>query len=501
MHEPDFDTGHLLRNPARISVPGNAVEDTEVLIIGGGISGLSALRTLRQAGWQNVILLELEAETGGNSVSGSNSASRYPWAAHYLPVPDVRNTELLRFLEEAGVITDYRDGLPVYNEFHLCAAPEERLFMAGRWQDGLVPATGVSAADEAETARFFRLIETYRNAVGADGKDMFRIPRAAGSFDETFMTLDQLSFADWLDREGFGSQSLRWYMDYCCMDDYGLKADAVSAWAGLHYFAARKGKAANAAHGDVLTWPEGNGFLMHALRRESIALIRTRQLAYAVRQLEPGKQIFLVDVYDAAKKRSYRIRTRELILATPDFINRRLLGELLPDVTRAIAHTPWLVGTLTVNALPQSAGQGQPLCWDNVIYGSENVGYVNARQQDPGNGIGPQVITFYKPLLNGEASDARRLAAARDWKSWLTEIVADLSIAHPGIGEQILEADIRIWGHGMAGPRPGFTGFHSSQFYAAPAFELAHTDYSGISIFEEAFYQGLRAAEAILKRL
>ena len=41
--------------------------------------------------------------------------------------------------------------------------------------------------------------------------------------------------------QGIDAPALRWYIDYCCRDDYGAGAAQVSAWAGLHYFASRHG--------------------------------------------------------------------------------------------------------------------------------------------------------------------------------------------------------------------------------------------------------------------
>ena len=35
-------------------------------------------------------------------------------------------------------------------------------------------------------------------------------------------------------------------VEYSCRDDYGVSHSKVSAWAGLHYFASRAGKAYNA---------------------------------------------------------------------------------------------------------------------------------------------------------------------------------------------------------------------------------------------------------------
>lgn len=496
MMNPDAGTGHLLRNPARLPKPTGEVLQTDVLIVGGGISGLSALRTLRNAGVKNMQLLELEPETGGNSVAGSNEHSRYPWAAHYLPVPDVRNTALLRFLEECGSIVRYENGLPVYNEYHLCSDPEERLFINGFWQEGLIPHNGITSEEKAEIARFFQLVDKLRHAKGADDREVFCIPQSAASRDQQALALDGISFASWLDGEDFQSKPLRWYLDYCCMDDYGLRAGSVSAWAGLHYLAGRKGAAANAGHSDLLTWPEGNAFLTESLRKGSEPFIKTGCLVYNITEAAERKG-YIADVYDVLKRRSYRLACRELILATPHFIGSRLF----PGKVEApkVAHVPWMVANLTLKQLPQSGGQGQSLCWDNVLYGASSVGYVNARHQQPGVQNGPVVITYYRPLTEKEPQAARREAFSRMPREWLQLIVDELSIAHHGFATNLIEAEIRVWGHGMAGPLPGFRNPANTE--ASANFELAHTDYSGISIFEEAFYQGLNAAESVLKRL
>jgi hypothetical protein len=65
----------------------------------------------------------------------------------------------------------------------------------------------------------------------------------------------------------------------------------------------------------------------------------------------------------------------------------------------------------------------------------------------------------------------------------------------------VTNIDVRLWGHGMIKPKPGFI-FGKEKEEAAKPIEgkifLAHTDLSGISIFEEAFAQGIHAANAIL---
>ena len=71
--------------------------------------------------------------------------------------------------------------------------------------------------------------------------------------------------AAWLAREGFTSPFVRWYVRYATLDDFGAELDDVSAWAGLHYFAARKLRTEQLEGSNYLVWPEGNGWLVRRL--------------------------------------------------------------------------------------------------------------------------------------------------------------------------------------------------------------------------------------------
>jgi hypothetical protein len=48
-----------------------------------------------------------------------------------------------------------------------------------------------------------------------------------------------MTMLQWCAQDGYTAQLLN-YIDYCCRDDFGLGIKEVSAWAGIHYFAARK---------------------------------------------------------------------------------------------------------------------------------------------------------------------------------------------------------------------------------------------------------------------
>ena len=68
-----------------------------IAVIGGGISGLSAAWKLAKASVDDFLVLEMEAEPGGNSRAGQSPLVSYPWGAHYLPLP-TRESTLVREL-------------------------------------------------------------------------------------------------------------------------------------------------------------------------------------------------------------------------------------------------------------------------------------------------------------------------------------------------------------------------------------------------------------------
>lgn len=494
--------GHVLRDGKQVELSGTRIE-TDILIVGGGIAGLSARRWLKKSGVQHVLTLELDDRVGGNSTFGRNEVSAYPWGAHYLPVADIGDSDLVGFLVEAGVITGFDDNnLPVYSDYYLCHDPEERLFINGYWQEGLVPVFGIGVYEQQEQQRFFAKMDAYRMAVGKDGKDAFKIPVDTSSSDEEYRSLDNISFADWLRQNNFTAPSLLWYLEYGCKDDYGSNLENTSAWAGIHYFASRKGKASNADHTAVLTWPEGNGFLMNKLREQADSEILTNSLAYSFRYDEVG---IVATVYDTGKNTAYEIAARKVILATPQFVNKKLLSDLLSDKRTVnyirFEYAPWVVANLTLDALPDV--KGMPLCWDNVLYRHPSVGYVNANHQDISQST-KRVLTYYKPLIGQSYQEERRKAYGRSYDSWKEQIIQEMEYAHKGISSYIDCIDIWVWGHGMIVPQPNFIWGEDRANAQKPVDDtifFAHSDLSGISIFEEAFYQGIKAAAAVLASL
>ena len=96
--------GHRLRDNLQIPVPPDAWTNVPIVIVGGGVAGLSAARRLSRSGFEDFALIELEKAPGGTSRSGTTRDISFPWGAHYIPAPMKENRELVALLNEMGVI-------------------------------------------------------------------------------------------------------------------------------------------------------------------------------------------------------------------------------------------------------------------------------------------------------------------------------------------------------------------------------------------------------------
>ena len=476
---------------------------TPVVIVGGGIAGLSAGWKLQQAGFTDFVLLELEPEVGGNARSGANAITAYPWGAHYLPFPTQESRAVRELLADFGVLRGDPYAIePVYDERAINFAPQERLYAHGVWHDGLWPQVGVRPRDLDQYRRFHDLMETFQRRRGADGRKAFAIPGDFSARDPDLLALDRLSMRDFLLQHGLDSESLHWYVNYACRDDYGCRSDETSAWMGIHYFASRDALARDAGSDDVLTWPEGNGWLVNKLRERLAPHLITNALVWRLSELD---RAVLVDAWHADENRSVRRLARIVIWAAPVFQARKVFRELSPERSAAIGafeYAPWLVANLSLRGFPEER-RGAPLSWDNVLYDSDALGYVVATHQHLAAHQDQTVFTWYHALSSGPPQQERQRLLTTPWAVWAETILHDLSRPHPDIREQVTRLDLVRWGHAMVRPRPGFVWGEARQqlLQGQDRVLFAHADLSGYSVFEEANYRGVRAAERALQSL
>lgn len=139
------------------------------------------------------------------------------------------------------------------------------------------------------------------------------------------------------------------------------------------------------------------------------------------------------------------------------------------------------------------------MAWDNVLYESPSLGYVVATHQALVD-HGPTVWTYYYPLNDPEPRFARTKLLSMSWSDCADVAITDLSRAHPELPGLVESLDVWRWGHAMVRPTPGFLFGQSRRKAALPdgRIHFAHCDLSGMALFEEAQYWGVKAAEAVM---
>jgi len=467
-----FQIGHLLRDRGSFLSP-RRTEKHAVVIVGGGIAGLSAAWRLNKRGFKDFVLLEMNLQPGGNSRWGENEVTAYPWAAHYVPVPGPKATYVRELFEELGVL---KDG--VWDERALCFSPQERLFLYGRWQEGIEPAIGLSDKDREQFRKLEDQIHRFRGSGG------FTIPMERGLSREQ-ADLDRMPFSEWLRAQGMDSQIVTWYMNYCCRDDYGALAAETSAWAGIHYFASREPEDKG-----PLTWPEGNGWIVRRLLERGGSYVRSDQIVHRMAKNRNGYSVLAGDS---------EYQAEFVIFAAPTFLAPYVIESFAP--LQDFQYSPWLTANLTLDRLP--ATYGSDPTWDNVVMNSPMLGYVDAMHQTVRSRVDRTVWTFYWALAEGAPAANRKLLLEKDWNYWKEAILRDLERVHPDIRTCVSRVDIMRFGHAMARPIPGAIFSEERRKLADLDGRLlfANSDLSGFSIFEEAQYRGVRAAEKVLRHL
>jgi protoporphyrinogen oxidase len=499
---PGKAIGHAIRD-AQMQPPANIpTRYANTVIIGSGAAALSTAWQLSRQGMQDYILLD-GAERNGNNRGESQFGVDYPTGAHYLPLPSPESEHIRKLL---GDLQLYQHG--VYDERALLQVSNERLFYQQHWQNELLPRR------DADSERFFRFVHQLSNQRGTDGKRLFTIPLDLSSTDSHWRRLEQITFAHWLQQQGYHSPTLLWYLDYCCRDDYGQGISQVCAWAGLHYFCAR-GNEQN-EHGSVLTWPHG----LHELSQRIRTFCHLQPLENWPESSQPFKQpysmnAFVVSIEEHAQgvrllvctgqQKYFWLEARHAICAMPLYIAAHVIKNIQQYGFKPESHmpqyAPWIVANFLLRGMPPESRSSR-LAWDNILYQGAGLGYVVATHQQIRQGP-PAYTSFtaYTALNQDTPANVRRWMLSASPKQIYQRAAAELEqIYGLALRQRMLQARLSLRGHAMAVPQPGYLtnqGLQALRSYTG-RLQFAHSDLSGYSIFEEACYWGRRAAVQIL---
>ena len=496
--------GHDLRDKQLPLNPSKSYT-CDTVIVGGGAAALNAAWWLHKHGKRDFLLLEGVERNGNAAAYTFSNDLKAPTGAHYLPQPSAESVFVRELLADLGVLHINAQSKAVYNEMDLVHAPDERLFYRGAWQDGLMIV-------DDDSKRFMQFIKQIQHAYGTDGKKFFAMPIAESSQDATWRQLDKQTFAQWLAAQGYTSPDLLAHLDYCCRDDYGQGIAQVSAFAGLHYFAARGNE--NAA---VLTWSDGLNHIAEKIRQhiglqeknklpESGDLLFRQPENWSATAWQIDEQNDYVDVFirENQSGEMANIRANHVICATPLFIAQRIVKNIQKYTQSDFKQpesAPWLVSNFVLNRFPNEP-QHTELAWDNVVHQSRHLGYVVATHQDIRVAKPEKTIfTAYTAVNHDTPKNIRNWLLNAPDMELLNYVAEDLlTVYGKSFWRHVEHVDISVRAHAMAVPKVGYLSDETllalRQHFSKLLF--AHSDLSGYSVFEEAAYWGIQAAKKIL---
>lgn len=506
IHYPGRAEGHFLRdlkkNPDALP-PSSSTIQTDVVILGSGIAGLTAAWKMNKEGHKDFLIID-GPQVYGNAAGGHFGDLAYPTGGHYLPLPSPESTHVREILHDLGIILrNPMSERPYYDERYLLHAPEERLLFNGAWQEGFIPTEGVSQDELNEHKRFFKEVERLRQLRGSDGKRIFVFPTVLSSTDPEWQALDRITLKAWLEQSGYRSPTLHWYLNYCCRDDYGRRYDEISAWAGLHYYCSRWGQAENSGNGTWLTWPGG----MHPVAEgmdKAAGSRRKSGTAVSLKTTKTGVEALCFELVNGVA-RTYTVHARKAICAMPLYVAARVVAPIreygFDPATHTPTYAPWMVANFLMKEFPMELPHA-PLSWDNVVYQEPGLGYVVSTHQDI-RVTPPQksVFSTYLALSDRSPNAARKWMDKASPEELLEAASIDLKSAYGWkLAPCVERVDITLRGHAMAAPLPGFrsnAGLKALRELDGPIL-FAHADLSGFSVFEEAAWWGYRAAKLAL---
>lgn len=494
--DPHYQAGHRLREGPLPSTP-HRVERCEGVILGAGIAGLSAGWRWTRAGFEDYKILELEQQAGGNSRALPYPPTPAPIGAHYLPLPNAEARAVRRLLGEMEILTEHGGNLRI-DDRHLCHSRQERVFYGGKWYEGLLPSEALSESATQQIEGFTKHIQEWAKKRDKKGKKVFALPLQLSSQEPEYLALDRISFAQYIEQQGWEDPILLWYLNYACRDDFGGSIGNCSAWAGLHYFAARDGGGLGDSD-EILVWPEGNNRLARFLLEQQSGQLQTGVLVLGVKNVQGGVE---VDYLDVLRNERVRVKSKVALFCLPSFL-RKFLTESEVE-TQDFVYPPWLTANLLLDRMPQDLEAPGHIAWDNVLFDSPSLGYVVATHQDlRTDPLRPTVWTWYRPFPEGSPQEIRKSLLKAQWSLWSETVLSELTRVHSDIRERCQRLDVTVLGHGMVRPSVGFVWGETLQGAREPLGRIffGHGDLSGMSLFEESQFQGVRAAELALASL
>jgi protoporphyrinogen oxidase len=382
----------------------------DVIIVGGGVSGLSAAYFLRD---RNFLLLEKEPHWGGNAYIMEYDGQAYATGAAFL----AKSEYSYNFAKEIGLeplpIDDW-DGSIINGEF-----------IPDTWGDGL---------DKLPYAA------TVREGFKKFKKEILTIDVAKRSNE-----LYSLPFSSLM--KGYPEEVKLWWDTYG-PSNWGAVSDETAAAMAIYEL---QGMAGENRRDERYTWPGGLGAitkkLAEILQANFAAHMQTGATIVAV---VPSKNE--VQVTYMGERHLKTVAAKAVIMATPKFITRRIvhgLPEEQSDAMEQMQYIPYPVVNVIFNKPVFNKG------YDTWCPGNTFTDFIVADwvvRKQPGYKQKYNILTFYTPLPRQERA---LLLTEESTRQVAENVLRDFQKLFPGSDVDPVEVHIYRRGHPLYMSTPG----------------------------------------------
>jgi len=425
----------------------------DVVVVGGGISGLSSAYLLRH---RDFVLLEKEPHWGGNAYLMEYQGQAYASGAAFLEKSESAAYGLAKEIGFEPLPIDNWDGTILKGEF-----------IPDTWGDGL------DKLPYPVTVR--------------DGFKKFRKDMLAIDLKQRGSELFALPFSNFL--KGYPGEVKQWWDNYG-PSNWGAASEDTAAAIGIYELQAVGGEHRS---DERCTWPGGLG----ALTRKLAEILQAR---YANQLLSGCTTVAVVPQKGEAEITYLQngelktIAAKAVIMATPKFITRRIVSDLpekQSDAMQQIRYIPYPVVNLIFDKPVFNKG------YDTWCPGNKFTDFIVADwviRNQPGYKPKYNILTCYTPMAEEDRGylltepGARKIAAA---------VLHDFQKLFPGSNVDPIEVHIYRRGHPlfMSTPR-NYTEVLPAARQSMDRIFFANTDSEGPVSTTDG---GIRAAQRAVK--
>ncbi|MCP4520234.1 MAG: FAD-dependent oxidoreductase [Cytophagales bacterium] len=452
-----------------------AVKKHDILIVGGGIAGLSSAYQLQD---KDFILCEASENLGGTSSAYEYEGMPFAQGAHYdLSYPQNYGREFLNMLSSLNLInynqkTELWDFTDTQHLIH--PSIESRAFVKGEFYDDVI-------TDKEFGKKLHTILDKYEN----------QVPSPTRLINKKLHHLNEISFLDFLRKEGLNIPAeFVNQIDYHMMDDYGGTAQQVSALAGIHYYKCRP-YSTKKDNVKLFSPPQGNHYFIEKISKN--ILHKERLLCQRlVKKITPLTKGFSVEVINAQSQKIEQFEVNKVIYAG----TKHALKYVYPQdhhLFKNNEYAPWLVVNLVLPHQEQF-----PAYWQNEILSNEKafMGFVNSHSQLRPSDSPFQVLTSYYCFQPDERKKV--LETLDNPRPFVENTIEHISNYYDeDIRPYIIQAFIKGIGHAMAIPKPYFLLNDQNQHRSHENLVYAGVDNGRIPIFPEAVDSGILASNLI----